>query len=707
MPTERKAFVAIGKKIRQFRKQRTWTQVELAEKAQIDLVTLQDAEKGRRNTSLKTIRKLANTLRIPPETLTGADTSQNHFGNVQREPLFPDGDETNSSQQLDLIDTDMDANEANALATLLIDSSAINNSMIERVVHEWLVAPPPQKVELTSGRRIGEGLVSKVEKRVIQLRLMDDYFGGRDLLAIVEREMALTSQLLRDAAFSDLLGRRLLIAIGELCQLASWVAVDAGADTKAAQYIGIGVKAAHLADDRAVAANLISTHAYNLTNTGNLKDGILFAQSAIHGVGAEASATTTALFRERLAWAYACAGQQRPSELTLAAVDRDFSRAKPEEDPEWVYWMNADEIDVMAARCFVKLNQPKRSIDRLSRVVERYDQQKAREVALYTSWLSEAHIIDRNIEEAAHPHVHCIINRVDPNDGRMAVLSKDRERLSKWAHGYERERGPLLTPKRAERYGPEAERQRNQQERAQDMAEQTPRAMLGQLDAAQRERHKQEWQQLGETYRTGRKAILERHASPKAIIAEHRKERRTAETALRENQAKEMAAFSARSRSLFGRLKNALNHAMEIRPPEQGRFGFMKAVARFTFAPAKIRQHLADKHKAHRDALSREGKTQLTEKIASMKQARQLEFTGLTKRFEKDRETLIARQDAEKAKMKEAWRAAPQPERGKRRAKSPTKDGLDHERNRENKTPERKSRTRNRRPRNRDRGRGR
>ena len=56
-----------------------------------------------------------------------------------------------------------------------------------------------------------------------------------------------------------------------------------------------------------------------------------------------------------------------------------------------------------------------------------------------------------------HPHVHCILNRVDPADGRMAVLSKDRERLSQWAHGYERERGPLLTPKRARKYGPKAE----------------------------------------------------------------------------------------------------------------------------------------------------------------------------------------------------------------------------------------------------------
>jgi hypothetical protein len=305
--------------------------------------------------------------------------------------------------------------------------------------------------------------------------------------------------------------------------------------------------------------------------------------------------------------------------------------------------------------------------------------------------------------DQSHPHVHCIVNRVDPNDGRMAVLSKDRDRLSKWAHGYERERGPLLTPKRAERYGPEAERQRNQQERVQDMAakqrERSPRAILAELDAAQRERHSQEWQALGESYRTEHKAILERHPSPKAIIAEHRKERRVTEKALRERQAGEMAEFNARSRSLFGRLKNALSHAREVRPPEQGRFGFMKAAVRFAFSPAVIRQHIADKHKVRRETLSREGKAQLAEKIAGMKQARQLEFTGLSQRFEKNREALIARQDGEKAKMKEAWRRAPKPERGKGQ-KSRAKDGADQGRD-----PGKQERTRTLRPRNRGRSR--
>src|SRR5688572_22512438 len=70
---------------------------------------------------------------------------------------------------------------------------------------------------------------------------------------------------------------------------------------------------------------------------------------------------------------------------------------------------------------------------------------RAADAALATLGISHLQCVIVCHRDQPHPHVHCIVNRVDPTDGRMAVLSKDRELLSKWAHGYERERGPLLT----------------------------------------------------------------------------------------------------------------------------------------------------------------------------------------------------------------------------------------------------------------------
>ena len=46
------------------------------------------------------------------------------------------------------------------------------------------------------------------------------------------------------------------------------------------------------------------------------------------------------------------------------------------------------------------------------------------------------------------PHVHVIANRVEPESGKAAGLSRSKLRLSKWAEGYERGQGKIRCPAR-------------------------------------------------------------------------------------------------------------------------------------------------------------------------------------------------------------------------------------------------------------------
>lgn len=246
-------------------------------------------------------------------------------------------------------------------------------------MHEWLVVEPPQIAELRSGRRIGEAVVIKAERRVSQLRRLDDFIGGGDLHVLVEREFQAMRALLRDASYTEPLARRLLGAIGELYQLAGWVTADNGAYDRAARYFGVGVKAAHAAGDRPLAANLISTLAYQLSNVGNRADGLLLAQTALSGAERAATPTARTLFRERVAWAHARAGQRRLTEQALFAVEADYDRRRSDDDdPDWAYWLDEDEITIMAARCYVELHESERAITLLSDVLGRYDESRTR-----------------------------------------------------------------------------------------------------------------------------------------------------------------------------------------------------------------------------------------------------------------------------------------------------------------------------------------
>lgn len=360
-------------------------------------------EKGAAPKNIDTLTHWARVLRIPPDLLWFDLPGRRRTRAASVNELFEPGNGTADTSQLSLTADDWTSIRSHELAELLRAGAElpITTDTVSRLVHEWLVVEPPQLIEVSAGRQIGDGLVTKVERRVAQLRRMDDFVAGGDLHELVERELHTTTTLLRDAAYTEQRGRRLLVAIGELCQLAGWVTGDAGNYPVAAHYYSVGVKAAHAAGDAPLAGNLISTLAYQVSNVGNPREAILLAQTADTGTKHRATPTTRALFKERVAWANAKAGDRKQTERALAAVETDYEHRQPSSDPEWVYWLNEAEINVMAGRCYVELGAADRAAPLLAGALAHYDERMTRELALYTSWLAEAQVMLGNVDEAA------------------------------------------------------------------------------------------------------------------------------------------------------------------------------------------------------------------------------------------------------------------------------------------------------------------
>jgi transcriptional regulator with XRE-family HTH domain len=57
-------LIRLGTRIRKLRKQRGWTQVEMAERVGIDRSFLADVERGRRNVSILNLELMAKGLRV-------------------------------------------------------------------------------------------------------------------------------------------------------------------------------------------------------------------------------------------------------------------------------------------------------------------------------------------------------------------------------------------------------------------------------------------------------------------------------------------------------------------------------------------------------------------------------------------------------------------------------------------------------------------
>lgn len=259
-----------------------------------------------------------------------------------------------------------------------------------RVACTWLVTEPAAVEHLRAGRRIGAGLVRDLESRVHELRLLDDHLGGVDTMTVVERELRSAEAVAADASYTERTGRRLFSVIAELSQLAGWTASDGGRLREAERLYLDGVTAAHAARNTDAAANLLSSLSYQVANTGKPSDAVLLAQTAVTGAG-EATGRVRALLLERLAWAHARARQAAETDRVLARVDDAYDSASGDGEPAWVYWLDRDEVDVMAGRCYAELRRPLRAAPLLAGAIERYPADRARENALYLTWLAESY----------------------------------------------------------------------------------------------------------------------------------------------------------------------------------------------------------------------------------------------------------------------------------------------------------------------------
>lgn len=272
---------------------------------------------------------------------------------------------------------------------------------ITRLAHIWLIADTPQSAELHAGRRIGKALISAVEHRVIQLRRADDFISGRRSHVLVRRELEATMSLLQESSLTEDQARRLLTAVGELSQLGAWVAADAGDLAEALRYVRGGVVAARAANDAPLAGNIISTLSYQLANTGDPREAAILARTAYAGGRHNGTPAVRALLLERVAWADAKSSDVRGCERSLGMVDDAFSSAPSPDDPDWVYWLNREEIAVMAGRCYTELHRPARAEPLLREAIERYDHALVRENSLYLSWLAMDYIQLNEIARSA------------------------------------------------------------------------------------------------------------------------------------------------------------------------------------------------------------------------------------------------------------------------------------------------------------------
>lgn len=202
-----------------------------------------------------------------------------------------------------------------------------------------------------------------------------------------------------------------------------------------------------------------------------------------------------------------------------------------------------------------------------------------------------------------HPHVHVLVNRVHPTEGKAATLSNSKLTLSKWAQAYEQDRGKVFCPARVDnnakreqgKFARDSRKSRPAYEFAQlsekgglrgafVASEQRQQdAQLAQAGRDMQENHGKQWDELRRAYQTAKDRLYARADKRQSErAAEVKQEFKPEWASLFQKQRSERREFENRESTPFGKLWNIAATAREARHNEDvraaGPLGFLFAV---------------------------------------------------------------------------------------------------------------------------------
>jgi tetratricopeptide (TPR) repeat protein/transcriptional regulator with XRE-family HTH domain len=263
----------------------------------------------------------------------------------------------------------------------------------------WLVADPVAAAQITSGRRIGEATVARLEGRASMLRRIDDEDGGGTVPAESASALALTVALIRDRAHTAEHGARLYGVASDLARQQASAVFDVHGECPDRTY-ETALRAAKAAGDDALGANCLAFWSSAAYNTGRLRDAEAMISAAMAAVRGRTTPRVQAMLLCRRGRARARLGD------TACWADFDhaeelLTQANGHADPDWAYWFDQAEIYGARGSSHLDLGQPGLAEADFTTAQALFNPSIVRTQALYLTRQSIAQAQQGQVEQAA------------------------------------------------------------------------------------------------------------------------------------------------------------------------------------------------------------------------------------------------------------------------------------------------------------------
>ncbi|KWX02639.1 hypothetical protein TH66_12875 [Carbonactinospora thermoautotrophica] len=339
------------------------TQRQLGELAGYTQSTISRLEDGADNAyDIRVLRHFATLLRIPPRLLGLAD-----------------GPDTVGPHELE---RDVKRREFLELPAVLAGTR----------LESWDLDPVQD--------RISAAQVRMVRDQVAALHTLDFQFGGDRLHETAGLLLARVQRWLNDCTYGPAMERQLYAVMAEVAAAAGWFAYDAGLQAEARRYYNEGLRAAVLAEDRALQARVCQHMAQQARFLGRPREALGLAKRALRLTEGRARKRLIALVAVREALAWAKLGDTSASRRALDRARETLDEAKRDRPPAWLAYMNVAEVAGMAAVAEIDLGNFPRAAELTREALDAYGNDYPRNTLFYTVQLAECYQRMGDLDEA-------------------------------------------------------------------------------------------------------------------------------------------------------------------------------------------------------------------------------------------------------------------------------------------------------------------
>ncbi|MEU7618964.1 helix-turn-helix transcriptional regulator [Micromonospora rifamycinica] len=247
---------------------------------------------------------------------------------------------------------------------------------------------------------IGLEHVRLASSLVKEFRQADAAAGANQLCDIAVHVHSRLSAWAAKARYGRDVGGVLQASLADLAAQTAWLAIDAGRRAVARPYLNDAISRARLADDPQVEVRALAQLAL-LTRDSQPTESLHCADAAFRISAGWATPRLRTLLHLRRACALAALQDRSAFEREMRKARQELERGPHESDPEFIHFVNFQEVQGLEALSFLSLDQPRRAAEALRDAIANSSPVHRRNQVYYRVRLAEATHRAGDVNEAA------------------------------------------------------------------------------------------------------------------------------------------------------------------------------------------------------------------------------------------------------------------------------------------------------------------